>query len=151
MRRTRQHVVIPLLVAAMASCGGDEGPSNSPLSGGNLNGAGVQVTTGEASYAAGSPVGLTIHNQESDPLAYNACTRELEFWDGNNWVPGPASLRLCTKRVWYVQPGEASQDTTDLDLGLVPGDYRIVISFTRDQGVEAEAIRAVTNAFTLNP
>lgn len=152
MRRFQSHALIAMLAAFAAACGNGDSPPNQPNpAGGNLNGAGVHMTTDRASYPSGAPVELTIFNQEADDLAYNACTRELEVREGASWVPGPVSLRLCTREVWYVNAGASRIDTTDLDLGLVPGEYRIVLSFIRDDAREGEQIRAVTNAFLIEP
>jgi hypothetical protein len=150
MNRSQSHVFM-FVVIAVASCGGSESPGDQSLTGGNLTGTGVQVTTDQSSYQAGAAVGITIHNQESEWVTYNACTRELELRDGTNWVAGPASLRLCTREVTQVDAGATGQDVTDLDRGLVPGDYRLVISFGRGYAPEGEVIRAVSNAFTITP
>lgn len=150
MKRDIAHV-FAFVVVAVASCGGNDSTENKSLTGGNLSGAGVLLTTGKSSYPGGAPVELTIQNQEPERLAYNTCTRELEVKEGATWVPGPASLRLCTRRVWYVEAGATLPDSTDLDLGLTPGEYRIVISFARDFAPEGEVIRAVSNPFTITP
>jgi hypothetical protein len=150
MNRYSPHVFL-FVVVAVASCGGSGSPGDQSLTGGSLTGAGVLVTTDQGSYQAGRAVRITIHNQESEWVTYNACTRELEVRVGANWVPGPASLRLCTREVTQVDAGAIREDVTDLDLGLVPGDYRLVISFGRGYAPEGEVIRAVSNAFTIIP
>ena len=150
MKRNISHV-FAFVVLAMVSCGGNDPAGDQALTGGNLNGAGVVLTTEKSSYPGGAPVVLTIQNQESERLAYNACTRELEVREEGTWVAGPASLRYCTKRVWYVEAGATLADSTDLDLGLVPGEYRIIISFTADFAPEGEQIRAASNPFTITP
>ena len=150
MNRHSSHV-FSFIVVAVASCGGGGSPQDQSLTGGSLSGAGVLLITEKSSYRGGDPVELTIRNQEAVPLAYNACTRELEVREGAFWVPGPASLRLCTKEVWYAAPGATRRDTADLDIGLDPGEYRIVLSFTGDYAPEGAQIRAVTNAFTIIP
>jgi hypothetical protein len=94
---------------------------------------------------------LTIENQGNEPLAYNACTRELEIREGSAWVAGPVSLRLCSREVWYAAPGQSRKDSTDLDLGLAPGEYRLIIGFTGDAGVEGSSIRAASNPFRIEP
>ena len=150
MNRHSSHV-FTFIVVAVASSGGGGSPQDQTLTGGSLGGAGVLLTTEKSSYRGGDPVELTIQNREAVPLAYNACTRELEVREGASWVPGPASLRLCTREVWYAAPGVTRRDTADLDIGLSPGEYRIVLSFSSDYAPEGEQIRAVTNAFTITP
>ena len=152
MKRFRPHSTIPLLaLAAVAACGGDGSRPSQPLVSGSLNGAGVSITTDRISYQGGEAVGITIQNQEPEWVTYNACTRELEVKEGANWVPGPSSLRLCSREVTQVDSGATGQDSTGLDLGLVPGDYRLVISFGRGYAPEGDVIRAVSNAFTIAP
>ena len=151
MRVTGIHV-LGVVVAALgtAACGGGGSPADQSL-GGSLTGGGVLLTTDKSSYTEASVVQLAIQNQESERLAYNACIRELEVRDGVNWVPGPVSLRLCTKDVRYVDARTTRPDSTDLDLGLTPGEYRIVLGFTRDNAPEGEVIRGISNAFTITP
>ena len=150
MRQQIAHV-FAFVVIAVVSCGGNDSPEDHSLTGGNLDGGGVLLVTGESNYQGGSPVEFTIQNKESERLAYNPCTRELEVRQGVEWVPGPASLRLCTKQVWYVEAGASQADSTDLDLGLAPGEYRLVITFAADFAPEGEVIRAVSNSFTITP
>ena len=151
MRRTGIHGLSALVVTlGVAGCGGSGSPADQSLSG-NLNGAGVLLTTGKSSYAQATVVQLAIQNEEPERLAYNACTRELEVWDGMAWVPGPASLRLCSRDVRDVEARTTRPDSTDLDLGLAPGEYRMVLGFTRDIAPDGEAIRAISNAFTITP
>jgi hypothetical protein len=38
-----------------------------------------------------------------------------------------------------------------LDIGLTPGEYRLVLGFTSDFAPEGQEIRAVSNAFTIVP
>ena len=109
------------------------------------------VTTDQASYQEGAAVVLTIQNQEAGPVAYNACTRDLEVGLGSEWTAGPASLRLCTREVSYVAAGTTRVDSTSLDLGLPAGKYRIVVGFTRDEPTDETPIRAATNSFMIVP
>jgi hypothetical protein len=150
MKRDISHV-FAFIVIAVASCGGNDPAEDQSLTGGNLSGAGVLLTTEKSSYPGGAPVKLTIQNQESERLGYNACTRELEVREGAHWVAGPASLRLCNRRVYYVDASATLADSTDLDLGLVPGEYRIIISFAPDFAPEGQQIRAASNSFTITP
>ena len=149
MKPIRKHAAIVVLVL-LAACGGGS-PADQSHAEGNLSGAGVLLTTEKGSYQEGDAVELTIQNQESDRLAYNACTRQLEINQGGTWVPGLESLRLCAKNVSYAEAGSSRQDSTDLDLGLAPGDYRLVISFARDFAPDGDVIRAHSNAFTITP
>jgi hypothetical protein len=77
--------------------------------------------------------------------------RELEVREGVTWVAGPASLRLCNKQAYSVEAGATRADSTDVDVGLLPGEYRIVISFAADFAPEGEQVRAVSNSFTISP
>ena len=149
MNSNRQHVLVAVLV--LAACGGNGGPPDHDLSGESLNGNGVVLTTEHSSYGQGVAVELTIQNQESQALAYNPCTRRLEILEKGTWVPGPERLRLCTKDVNYVQAGATRRDSTDLDIGLTPGEYRFVITFARDYAPDDEVIRGVSNSFTITP
>jgi len=148
MNRNIPHVFM-FIVVAVASCG--EWQDQQSLTGGSLTGSEVLLTTEKSSYPQAAVVQLAIQNQESERLAYNACTRELEVWDGITWVPGPVSLRLCTRDVRYVTARTTRRDSTDLDLGLTPGEYRIVLGFARDFAPDGEAIRAISNPFTVTP
>lgn len=150
MKRNSSHV-FSFIVIAVASCGGGNSPPDQALTGGNLSGAGVLLTTDKSTYRGGDLVGLTIQNQETVALAYNACTRGLEIKEGANWVPGPESLRLCTRNVWYVAGSATRQDSTDLDIGLTPGEYRLVVGFAEDFAPEGQQIRSVSNPFTIVP
>jgi hypothetical protein len=150
MNRDISHV-FAFVVVAVASCGGGGTSHDQSLTGGSLSGTEILLSTEKSSYQGGDPVELTIQNQEPEPLGYNACTRELEVREGATWVPGPASLRLCSREVWYVDAGATRRDTADLDIGLTPGEYRIVLSFTRDSAPAGQQVRAVTNAFTIVP
>ena len=149
MNRNIPHVFM-FIVVAVASCGG-ESQERQFLTGDNLSGSGVLLTTDQSSYSQAAVVQLAIQNEESERLAYNTCIRELEVRDGANWVPGPASLRLCTRDVRYVEARTTRPDSTDLDLGLTPGEYRIVLGFTRDFAPNGQAIRAISNPFTITP
>lgn len=152
-RRTKRDIshVFAFIVIAVASCGGNEPTEDRSLTGSNLSGAGVLLTTERSSYPDGASVKVTIQNQEPERLGYNACTRELEVWEGTRWVAGPASLRLCNRRVYYVDAGATLADSTDIDLGLVPGEYRMVFSFAPDFAPEGQRIRAASNSFTITP
>jgi hypothetical protein len=150
MKHHSSHVFL-FVVVAVASCGGGASPVDQSLTGGSLTGAGVRLTTGESSYQAGASVNLAVENLESERLAYNACTRTLEVLEGTAWKAGPASLRLCSKEVWYIEAGESRLAITDLDLGLVPGVYRIVLTFARDYAPDGVVINAVSNPFTITP
>ena len=149
MNRYSSHV-FAFVVITVASCGGESRDQQS-LTGGNLTASGVLLTTDQSSYPQAAVIQLAIQNGESERLAYNTCIRELEVRDGANWVPGPASLRLCTRDVRYVDARTTRPDSTDLDLGLAPGEYRIVLGFSRYYAPEGEVIRAVSNAFTITP
>lgn len=149
MRPDRAHALFAL-VAALAACGGSGSSADQSLAG-TLNGAGILLTTDRSSYQQGSLVELTIQNQESARLGYNACTRELEVREGANWLPGPVSLRLCTKDLRYAEAGESRTDSTDLDLGLTPGEYRIVLTLARDYAPVGEVVTATSNSFTITP
>ena len=149
MRPNRAHALFAL-VALLAACGGSGSSTDHSLAG-NLNGAGVLLATERSSYQQGTTVELTIQNQESARLGYNACTRGLEVREGATWLPGPASLRLCSKEVSYVEAGAIRTDSTGLDLGLTPGEYRIVLTLARDYAPDGDAISAVSNTFTITP
>ena len=149
MKRVGTHATFAMLAAGVMACGGAS-PADQSLAGGDLTGT-VLITTDKGSYQNGALVELTIHNDESERVSYNACTRDLEFNENGTWVPGPESLRLCTREVWYVEANATRLDSTDLDLGLTPGDYRLVLSFGRGYAPEGEVIRAVSNSFTITP
>ena len=149
MKLTVTHALAVLVATLAVACGAGS-TADQPLSG-HLNGTGAQLTTDKSSYAPAEMVRLTIQNGESARLAYNACTRELELRQGDDWVPGPASLRLCSREVWYVEAGETRTATTDLDLGLSAGEYRMVLTLARDDAAEGDIIRAVSNTFTITP
>jgi hypothetical protein len=150
MRKAIRHMAI-LLVAALGACekSGSALQELTPSEGNQ--GAGVQVSTDRAAYAQGALVGLTIVNAEPDRLYYHPCMRKLEVREGPSWVAGPESLRLCDKRAYSVAAGTRLRDSTDLDIGLVPGEYRIVLDFVREAGSEGESIRGVTNSFVVEP
>jgi hypothetical protein len=149
MKRAGLHATFAVLAVGMAACGHGS-PADQSLAGGDLAGT-VLITTDKSSYQNGALVELTIHNGETERVSYNACTRGLEVNENGTWVPGPESLRLCTREVWYVEANATRLDSTDLDLGLTPGDYRMVISFGRGYAPDGEVIRAVSNSFTITP
>jgi hypothetical protein len=150
MKRDISHV-FAFIVVAVASCGGNGSPDEQSLTGGSLTGAGVLLATEKSSYHEGDLIELTIHNQEPVRLAYNACTRTLEVKEGGVWVAGPESLRLCTKDVSFLAAGAIQQDSADLDIGLRPGEYRMVLSFAEDFDPVGQVIHAASNAFTIVP
>ena len=150
MKRDISHV-FAFIVIAVASCGGNDSSDEQSLTGGSLTGAGILLTTEKSSYRGGDLIELTIHNQEPVRLSYNACTRQLEVKEGGTWVPGPESLRLCTKDVSYVAAGTIQQDRADLDIGLPAGEDRIVLSFAEDFDPVGQVIRAARNTFTIVP
>jgi hypothetical protein len=150
MTRARQHGAAAGLALLLACGGGSSRPDN-PLSGGSLNGNGVVLTTEHTSYGQGDPVQVTIQSLEGAALAYNACTRQLQVLRAGAWVPGPESLRLCSREVSYVPAGATIRDTAGLDIGLSPGEYRLVITFAADGAPEGEVIPGVTNSFTITP
>jgi hypothetical protein len=148
MNHPRLHRAGLLAVLALGGCssGQRDADPTDPL---HQNGASVVLTTGATSYHAGDRVGLIIESRDSEPLYYNACTRSLELKLGSLWIPGPESLRLCSRELFEVQPGATRRDTTDLDLGLEPAEYRIVLGFGRVG--EGQASRIASNAFTIEP
>jgi hypothetical protein len=150
MKMPRPHALASLLAAlALPACDTERsGPGPDQFQGQN---SGVTIATDRGEYAQGAVVTLAISNHESVPLAYNSCTRDLEVKDGANWIPGPEGLRLCTKDVRYVGPGAVRDDVADLEIGLQPGEYRMVIDFNPDFGPPGSGIKGYTNSFIVSP
>ena len=138
------------LIAGLALMGCErEGSLPSHLSG--INGSpAIAIGTDQATYGQGALVRLTIVNPESVVFWYNACTRHIEKKEGTEWIPGPESLRVCTAHVDRLEAGATVADSTDLDIGLDPGEYRLAIDFLADTQAE-ESIRVLSNPFLVQP
>jgi hypothetical protein len=142
----RSHWRVFLGVALLSGCGPETGtvlPEPAILG----SGGGIVVTTDRTSYDQGDPVALTIVNQEDRQFGYNPCTRTLQVREGAAWVEGPESFRMCSREISYLGTGATVLDTADLDLGLLPGEYRLVVVFAPGGDPTEEAVPGVTNSF----
>ena len=143
-----KHAVVFIAGLVLAGCD-RAGSLPSHLSG--LNGSvAIEMGTDQTSYGQGALVRLTIVNPESVVFWYNACSRHIEKKEGAEWIPGPESLRVCTAHVDRLEAGATLADSTDLDIGLVPGEYRLAIDFMADTQAE-ESIRVLSNPLLVQP
>ena len=150
MNQRLPHAVGLLALLLLAGCSSGQGNGNS--TGPSRQSVSlVTVTTDETTYHPGDQVGMTISNQHIETLYYNACIGSLEILDGSAWIPGPESLRLCSREAFSVEPGGTRQDTTDLDLGLPEGVYRLVLGFSAVGASDDQVRHIVSNPFTIRP
>ena len=131
------------ILVAVGACA--PAPANSPPQEAARNG-GLEVSTDRASYRAGQPLTLTVHNRGADTVAFNPCTRTLEAERGNAWTAVPEPARICTMEAWLLAPGETRAGPTELPAGR----YRAVLGFSAGSGEHAAGkLEARTAPFTV--
>ena len=141
-----KRLLIGILVAVGACA---PAPANSPGRDAARNG-GLEVSTDRASYRAGEPLTLTVHNRGADTVAFNPCTRTLEAERGNAWAAVPEPARICTMEAWLLAPGGTRAGPTELPADLVAGRYRAVLGFSAGSGEHAAGkLEARTAPFTV--
>ena len=141
-----KRILIGILVAVGACA---PAPANSPARDAARNG-GLEVSTDRASYRAGEPLTLTVHNRGADTVAFNPCTRTLEAERGNAWTAVPEPARICTMEAWLLAPGGTRAGPTELPADLVAGRYRAVLGFSAGSGEHAAGkLEARTAPFTV--
>ena len=142
-RFKRLLIAIPVAVGACAPA-----PANSPQDA--ARNGGLEVSTDRASYRAGDPLTLTVHNRGADTVAFNPCTRMLEAERGNAWTAVPEPARICTMEAWLLAPGETRAGPTELPADLVAGRYRAVLGFSEGSAEPAAGkLEARTAPFTV--
>ena len=114
--------------------------------------SGVTIELDRTTYNPGSPVRLRITNHTNETLGFNPCTRSLERRQGDRWSLIVEAGRVCTMRLYLLNPHATRTEPTELPSTLDRGTYRLVLSFTRETpGVTpqtpAATIRATSPTF----
>lgn len=140
------------LVSACATPrGGDNGVDSAAATPGGTPGAAAGPTTGAVApatggnaritleldrtrYAAGGTVNLRIVNQDDAGYGFSACQRAVERRRGGEWFTVPEEGRVCTMMLQLVGARQTVMAETELPSPLDAGEYRIVITFSREEG-----------------
>lgn len=142
--------------ASAASPGGAAGtPAGeaAPAPGGRAQ---IVLELDRTRYAPGSTVNVRIINRDDAGYGFNGCQRQVERRRGGQWVTVPEEGRICTMMLQLVGARQTVMVATELPAGMEAGEYRIAITFSREEGpapgpdVPASApppIRAVSAAF----
>lgn len=144
--------------AATSTAGAATTPSGAqqPAGTDTARATGVTIELDRASYEAGATVTLRLTNRSGASLGYNACTRTVERRDGAQWVAVPEPERICTRELRLLGAGETATEQTDLPRPLPAGEYRLVVSLSREEqpaprpDTSADGpIRATSTPFTV--
>lgn len=87
----------------------------------------VDVTVSPEERRGGQPLTVTLVNHEAIGFGYNLCSSALWVLNGSQWEPAPPSLRMCTQELRTLAAGATVTGTYDVDIGLRPGSYKLVI------------------------
>jgi hypothetical protein len=85
-------------------------------------------------YAPGASVRLRIVNRSGLGYGYNACTRVIERQLGSSWTRVAEAGRACTMELRILGPNETATQQVELPRPLPAGDYRLVLSLSREEG-----------------
>ena len=131
--------------AAPAPLPGDtmQHPSSTPP----MTSTGVRVVLDQDTYRSRGDVQLTLINETSRELGYNACTRVVERESAGTWTAVPEPDRVCTMEIRSLAANARVTEPTDLP-ALAPGRYRIALRFF-DEGGGGGPLRGVSTPFTV--
>src|SRR5689334_18413071 len=103
------------------------------LAAGRTGGARIDLEVDRTQYAAGDTVRMRIISREDAGYGYNACMRTVEWRRSGEWFSVPEEGRMCTMNLAILAPGQTAEATTTLPETMRPGDYRVVITFSREE------------------
>lgn len=116
--------------SATGAPGATEG-SASPAAGGQAR---ITIELDRTRYAPGATVNLRIVNRDDAGYGFSACPRTIERRRGSGWVTVPEEGRMCTMMLQLLGARETVMAETDLPTPLERGEYRIAITFSREEG-----------------
>ena len=124
--------------ARPGAAAGDVAPSGSTsvAAGGNASDAQrhVALQLDRTRYAAGATVNLRIVNHDDVGYGFSACQRVVERRRGGAWEAVPEEGRMCTMQLQLLGARQTAMASTELPQPLAAGDYRIAITFSREEG-----------------
>lgn len=104
----------------------------------------VKLAAGEAQYAPGDQVELTLRNESGETVGYNLCLANLQRQIVNAWVGvASESNEACTLVLQSVAPGEEVKASKQLPSPLSAGAYR----YRTDVEIDGEQYEVVTPPF----
>ena len=123
--------------ARPGAAAGDVAPSGSAPD--NTGGASdarqhVALELDRTRYAAGATVNLRIVNRDDVGYGFSACQRAIEHRRGGTWETVPEEGRMCTMQLQLLGARHTAMATTELPTPLAAGEYRIAITFSREEG-----------------
>jgi hypothetical protein len=86
------------------------------------------------SLAAGATVHVRIVNRSDAGYGFSACQRSIEWRRSGEWFSVPEEGRMCTMILQLLGPRQTTTVETQLPETMVPGEYRIVMTFSREEG-----------------
>ena len=142
---TRLAVVTATLASAtlVSACASHHSGATTTASAGSVDlelahgltgGAKIEIELDSPRHLAGDTVQMRIINHEDAAFGFNACTRTIEWRKTGEWFAVPDTARVCTMNLQTLRARDSVNVTTTLPGILLPGDYRIVISFSREEG-----------------
>jgi hypothetical protein len=102
-----------------------------PSTGGSAK---VTLETDRTIYPPGGTVNLRIINGDDVGYGFSACTRLVERRRSGEWFSVAEEGRVCTMMLQLLGPRQTVMATTELPSPLEAGEYRIVITFSREEG-----------------
>ena len=113
--------------SASGSASGDVAPAT----GGNAR---ITLELDRTRYAPGGTVNLRIVNRDDAGYGFSACQRAVERRRGGEWFTVPEEGRMCTMMLQLVGARQTAMAETELPSPLEAGEYRIAITFSREEG-----------------
>ena len=104
---------------------------------------GVSLSIGDTIYRSPESASVTLSNESSSAVEYNACTAVRDRRVGSSWeriVP----FRLCNLEGYTVGAGRRATFEESISDEWEPGEYRIVLTVVSASG---EAITVSTHSF----
>ena len=102
-----------------------------PATGGSAK---VTLETDRTIYPPGGTVNLRIINGDDVGYGFSACTRLVERRRSGEWFSVAEGGRMCTMMLQLIGARQTVMATTELPSPLEAGEYRLVITFSREEG-----------------
>lgn len=85
-------------------------------------------------YAPGGTVNVRIVNGDDAGYGFSACQRVVERRRGGEWFTVAEDGRVCTMMLQLLGARETVMVATELPSPLEAGEYRLAITFSREEG-----------------
>jgi hypothetical protein len=141
-----------LLAGACATPRGSDGGADSAVASGNAGGvsaagaargetapppggdARITLELDRTRYAPGGTVNVRIVSQDDAGYGFSACQRQIERRRSGEWFSIPEEGRMCTMMLQLIGARQTVMVETELPSPLEAGEYRLVLTFSREEG-----------------